>query len=42
MGFKEESYTVSESDGNVSVCVVLTGQIDISLTLNVSVEGMCF
>ena len=42
MGFREESYTASESDGNILVCVVLTGQIGISLTLNVSAEGMCF
>ena len=39
MGFREEHYIVSESDGNVSVCVVLNGLIDISLSFSVSAEG---
>ena len=39
IGFSEASYIVSESQGSVLVCVVLTGLIDISLNVTVSAEG---
>ena len=41
IGFAETNYDVDEGDSsaNVTVCVDLTGQIDVSLALSVSAEG---
>ena len=42
VGFAEESYTVSESEESVLVCVVLMGEINVSISLNISAEGIPF
>ena len=39
MGFEIISYAVDESVESVSVCVVLTGQIDVVIRIIVSAEG---
>lgn len=39
VGFAEANYDIQEGDGSVTVCVDLTGQINIPLTLSIFAEG---
>ena len=38
MGFEQEVYVVSEEDGSVQVCTVLTSPLNVEIERNVSVH----